>query len=281
MEEPKSLEAIIKRYDAVFCDVWGVIHNGVHAFGEALSALKKARQSGKAVILITNSPRPRQGVVLQLASLKIGADFYDDIVTSGDATRYLIKEAPKKIFHIGPDRDLSLFDGLDVELCEEFEAAAVVCTGLFDDENETPDDYVELLQRLRSRNLPFICANPDIIVHHGDKELWCAGALARAYEQLGGRTLIAGKPHRPIYDLAMKKLAENKGHVEKKRILAIGDGIMTDVKGGQQYGLDTLYISGGIHQNEYVKNGKVDPSLLIEFLDKFGSHPVATMWALK
>lgn len=281
MEEPKSLEAIIKRYDAVFCDVWGVIHNGVHAFGEALSALKKARQSGKAVILITNSPRPRQGVVLQLASLKIGADFYDDIVTSGDATRYLIKEAPKKIFHIGPERDLSLFDGLDVELCEEFEAAAVVCTGLFDDENETPDDYVELLQRLRSRNLPFICANPDIIVHHGDKELWCAGALARAYEQLGGRTLIAGKPHRPIYDLAMKKLAENKGHVEKKRILAIGDGIMTDVKGGQQYGLDTLYISGGIHQNEYVKNGKVDPSLLIEFLDKFGSHPVATMWALK
>lgn len=281
MEEPKSLEAIIKRYDAVFCDVWGVIHNGVHAFGEALSALKKARQSGKAVILITNSPRPRQGVVLQLASLKIGADFYDDIVTSGDATRYLIKEAPKKIFHIGPDRDLSLFDGLDVELCEEFEAAAVVCTGLFDDENETPDDYVELLQRLRSRNLPFICANPDIIVHHGDQELWCAGALARAYEQLGGRTLIAGKPHRPIYDLAMKKLAENKGVVEKKRILAIGDGILTDIKGGQQYGLDTLYISGGIHQNEYVKNGKVDPSLLIEFLDKFGSHPVATMWALK
>ncbi|WP_295895830.1 TIGR01459 family HAD-type hydrolase [uncultured Bartonella sp.] len=281
MEEPKSLEAVIKRYDAVFCDVWGVIHNGVHAFGEALLALKKARQSGKAVILITNSPRPRQGVVLQLASLKIGADFYDDIVTSGDATRYLIKEAPKKIFHIGPERDLSLFDGLDVELCEEFEAAAVVCTGLFDDENETPDDYVELLQRLRSRNLPFICANPDIIVHHGDKELWCAGALARAYEQLGGRTLIAGKPHRPIYDLAMKKLAENKGHVEKKRILAIGDGILTDIKGGQQYGLDTLYISGGIHQNEYVKNGKVDPSLLIEFLDKFGSHPVATMWALK
>lgn len=281
MEEPKSLEAIIERYDAVFCDVWGVIHNGVHAFGEALLALKKARQSGKAVILITNSPRPRQGVVLQLASLKIGADFYDDIVTSGDATRYLIKEAPKRIFHIGPERDLSLFDGLDVELCEEFEAAAVVCTGLFDDENETPDDYAELLQRLRSRNLPFICANPDIIVHHGDKELWCAGALARAYEQLGGRTLIAGKPHRPIYDLAMKKLAENKGHVGKKRILAIGDGIMTDVKGGQQYGLDTLYISGGIHQNEYVKNGKVDPSLLIEFLDKFGSHPVATMWALK
>lgn len=281
MEEPKSLEAIIERYDAVFCDVWGVIHNGVHAFGEALSALKKARQSGKAVILITNSPRPRQGVVLQLASLKIGADIYDDIVTSGDATRHLIKEAPKKIFHIGPDRDLSLFDGLDVELCEEFEAAAVVCTGLFDDENETPDDYVELLQRLKSRNLPFICANPDIIVHHGDKELWCAGALARAYEQLGGRTLIAGKPHRPIYDLAMKKLAENKGVVEKKRILAIGDGIMTDVKGGQQYGLDTLYISGGIHQNEYVKNGKVDPSLLIKFLDKFGSHPVATMWALK
>lgn len=281
MEEPENLEAIIDRYDAVFCDVWGVIHNGVHAFGEALSALKKVRQSGKAVVLITNSPRPCQGVVLQLASLKIGAEFYDDIVTSGDATRHLIEEAPKKIFHIGPDRDLALFDGLDVELSEEFEAAAVVCTGLFDDENETPDDYVELLQRLRSRNLPFICANPDIIVHNGDKKLWCAGALARAYEQLGGRTLIAGKPHRPIYDLAMKKLVEKKGHVEKERILAIGDGILTDIKGGQQYGVNTLYISGGIHQNEYVKNGEVDLSLLIEFLDKFGSHPFATMWTLK
>lgn len=281
MEEPVNLEAIIGRYDAVFCDVWGVIHNGVHAFSGALSALKHVKQLGKAVILITNSPRPHQGVSAQLAGFNIGPDAYDDIVTSGDATRHLIEEAPRKIFHIGPERDYPLFEGLEVELVEEFDAACVVCTGLFDDETETPDDYRELLHRLRSRNLPFICANPDIVVHHGDKELWCAGALARIYEQLGGRTLIAGKPHRPIYDLAMKKLEKKKGNVAQNRILAIGDGILTDIKGGQQYGLDTLYISGGIHQGEYTKNGVVDRQKLSQFLEKFGSHPVATMWTLQ
>ncbi len=281
MEEPESLQAIIDRYDAVLCDVWGVIHNGIHAFDKAVSALRKVRQSRKSVILLTNSPRPHQGVASQLASLKIGTDVYDDIVTSGDATRYLIMEAPKKVFHIGPERDLALFDGLDVELVEEFEATSIVCTGLFDDEHETPEDYDELLLKLRSKNLPFICANPDIIVHHGNKELWCAGALARNYEQLGGRTLIAGKPHRPIYDLAMKKLDKKNGLVGKDRILAIGDGILTDMKGGQQFGLDTLFISGGIHQNEYAKNGHVDRALLIEVLNKYGSHPIATMWALK
>lgn len=281
MEELESLDAIIGRYDAVFCDVWGVIHNGVHAFDGALSALKKVKQAGKVVILITNSPRPHQGVIAQLAGFGIGSDVYGGVVTSGDVTRYLIKEAPRKIFHIGPERDYLLFEGLDVELVEEFEAQCIVCTGLFDDETETPDDYREILQRLRSRNLPFICANPDIVVHHGDKELWCAGALARIYEQLGGRTLISGKPHRPIYDLAMKKLDEKKSQISKNRILAIGDGILTDMKGGQQYGLDTLYISGGIHQGEYAKNGVVNQKLLLEFLDKYGSHPVATMWALK
>ncbi len=281
MEEPENLQAIVDRYDAVFCDVWGVIHNGVHAFKEAVAALIKVRQSGKSVILLTNSPRPHDGVAEQLASLKIGPDVYDDIVTSGDATRHLIKEAPRKVFHIGPERDLALFDGLDVELVEEFEATSIVCTGLFDDEHEEPDDYHDLLLRLRSKNLPFICANPDITVHHGHKILWCAGALARAYEQLGGRTLIAGKPHRPIYDLAMDKLAERKGRIAKDRILAIGDGILTDMKGGQQYGLDTLYISGGIHQNEYAKDGDINRSFLTEFLNKYGSQPIATMWTLK
>lgn len=281
MEEPINLEAIVGRYDAVFCDVWGVIHNGVHAFSEAVAALKRARQLNKAVILITNSPRPHQGVSVQLAGFNIGSDVYDGIVTSGDATRYLIKEAPRKIFHIGPERDYPLFEGLEIELVEEFDAACVVCTGLFDDETETPDDYREILLRLRSRNLPFICANPDIVVRHGNKELWCAGALARIYEQLGGRTMIAGKPHRPIYDLAMKNLVGKKGQVAHNRILAIGDGILTDIKGGQQYGVDTLFILGGIHQNEYAKNGVVDPQKLSEFLDKYGSHPVATMWTLK
>ncbi|TGV97224.1 TIGR01459 family HAD-type hydrolase, partial [Mesorhizobium sp. M2D.F.Ca.ET.145.01.1.1] len=141
----------------------------------------------------------------------------------------LIAEGPRKVFHIGADRDLTLYDGLDVELVEEFEAAGVVCTGLFDDEVEKPEDYTDLLRRLRARNLPFICANPDIMVERGERIIWCAGALARDYAQLGGRTLIAGKPYAPIYEVAMKEVAEILGQpVERSQILAIGDGMMTD-----------------------------------------------------
>lgn len=276
-----NLQDIIAQYDAVFCDVWGVVHNGVAAFTPAVNALKALRQEGKTVILLTNSPRPHAAVEEQLAQLGVGHDCYDQVVTSGDATRDLIEEAPRKLFHIGPERDYSLFDGLDVELVEEFEASAVVCTGLFDDETETPDDYQDVLQRLRSRNLPFICANPDISVHRGDEEIWCAGALARLYGQLGGRTLIAGKPHQPIYDLAMKKLSEKRGTVIKQKILAIGDGILTDVKGGEQFGLDVLFISGGIHQADYSQDGIVDQAALDRFLQHYGNHPVAEMWSLQ
>ena len=154
---------------------------------------------------------------------------YDQIVTSGDVTRELIAEGPRKIFHLGPERELAIYDGLDVELVEEYEASAVVCTGLVDDEIEKPEDYAEMLQRFRSRNLPFICANPDIIVERGTRLIWCAGALARDYTQLGGRTLIAGKPHNPIYVAAMQAAEELMGKpVDKSRILAIGDGMLTE-----------------------------------------------------
>ncbi len=167
-----------------------------------------------------------------MQGLGVPADAYDRVVTSGDVTRDLIAEGPRKIFHIGCERELGLYDGLDVELVEEFEAAGIVCTGLFDDESETPDDYTELLKRLRSRNLPFICANPDIMVERGARLIWCAGALAREYGQLGGRTLIAGKPHRPIYEAALRFAEEIRGaKIDRSRILGIGDGVLTDVKG--------------------------------------------------
>lgn len=281
MKQLDNLEEIISQYDAVFCDVWGVLHNGISAFLPAVDALRNVRKQGKTVILITNSPRPHDGVKAQLAGFGIYDDVYDFVVTSGDATRNLIEEAPKKLFHIGPERDLALFDGLDVQLVEEYEATGIVCTGLFDDEHETPEDYADLLQRLRSRNLPFICANPDLIVHRGEKTLWCAGSLARAYALLGGRTFIAGKPHHPIYDLAMKKLNSLHNDTPKSRILTIGDGILTDVKGGEDYGLDVLYISGGIHNREYSTDDKVDNNLLEDFLKKSACHPFAVMWALK
>ncbi len=234
------------------------------------------------LILITNSPRPRGDVAAQLVGLGVPDETYDGMVTSGDVTRDLIAAGPRRIFHLGPDRDRSIYDGLDVESVEEFDADAVVCTGLFDDEAETPDDYSEMLRRFRSRDLPFICANPDIVVERGEALIWCAGALARDYGQLGGRTLIAGKPHRPIYDAALKLAAGVLGRpVDPSGVLAIGDGVMTDVKGAEQAGLDVLYVSAGIHAREYGETHEPDLGRLAAFLDKHGHHPVAVIPRLR
>lgn len=273
-----QLDKIIDDYDVILSDVWGVVHNGEQAFDDASAALTRARERGKAVVLITNSPRPHAGVITQMAGLGVPESAWDRVVTSGDVTRDLISAAPKKIFHIGSDRDLSLYDGTGAELTEEQEAQAIVCTGLFDDENETPDDYAELLQRLRSRDLPFICANPDIVVERGTRMIWCAGAIARAYGLLGGRTLVAGKPHTPIYELALREAQEVTGQpIDSKRVLAIGDGLLTDVKGAVNQGLDLLYVSSGIHAKEYGVHGEPDVEQLQKWLKGHGVSPVATM----
>ena len=278
----ERLDEIVGRYSAVFCDVWGVLHNGETAFSSAAAALAAARKKGIAVILITNAPRPHPGVIAQLAAIGVPTDAWDRVITSGDVTRDLIAEGPRKVFHVGPDRDHSIYDGIDVELVEEFEASSVVCTGLFDDETETPEDYADMLRRFRSRNLPFICANPDIVVERGDRLIWCAGALARDYGQLGGRTLISGKPHRPIYEAASAAAAEILGRpVPASEVLAIGDGVLTDVKGAASNGFDVLYVSAGIHARDYGDPENPDSELLGSFLAHHGHNPVAYMPRLK
>ena len=278
----ETLDDVVGGYSALFCDVWGVIHNGIDVFEGAVAALRRARETGVAVVLITNSPRRREGVIEQLISMGADPECWDRIVTSGDVTRDLISAGPRRVFHIGPDRDLSLYDGLDVEMAEEFEAQAIVCTGLVDDDVETPEDYTELLQRLRMRNLPFICANPDIVVERGDRLIWCAGALARDYAQMGGRTLIAGKPHRPIYEAAQQAASELLGRIpEKHEVLAIGDGVLTDVKGASDHGLDVLFVTAGIHAGEYGAPMEPDRTKLLAFLEKHGYGPVAVIPRLR
>lgn len=277
-----SLEEISGRYAAILCDVWGVLHNGVRYFEAAAEALAAARRRGLAVVLITNAPRPRDGVEQQLASMAVPEAAWDRIVTSGDVTRELVSAGPRRVFHLGPERDVSLYDGLDVEVVEEFEADAVVCTGLFDDEIETPDDYAEMLRRLRARNLPMVCANPDIVVERGDRLIWCAGALARDYGLLGGRTLVAGKPHAPIYAAALKAAGEVLGReVSREEALAVGDGMLTDIKGAADNGVDALYVSGGIHARDYGHADDPEPEKLQAFLEKHGFKPVATMPKLR
>jgi len=282
LEIIENLDVLAENYSAILSDVWGVVHNGVEAFTPAVDALLRMKQQGKAVILITNAPRPHEPVEEQLRSLGVPDDAYDRVVTSGDVTRELISAGPRRIFHIGPDRDMSLYDGLDVEVVEEFEAAGVVCTGLFDDRTETPEDYVDLLQRLRARNLPFICANPDIVVDRGGSLIYCAGAIAREYGQLGGRTMIAGKPHYPIYDAVLSAASEVLGReVGPRDALAIGDGVMTDVKGAVNMGIDLLFVTDGIHAAEYGEGGSPDPERVAHFLGSHGFAPVAATVRLR
>jgi len=277
-----NLAELYQNYDVLFCDIWGVLHNGVSVFKPAEQALISARDAGKTVILITNSPRTQRDVIAQLASLGVNADCYDDVVTSGDVTRTLIEEAPRRLFLIGPNYDVALFEGLDTELVEEFEADGVIVTGLNYDHDETPEDYRDQLTRLRARNLPLICANPDIEVEYGNKRHWCAGALARDYALMGGRVVVAGKPHAPIYDLATKKLDKILGHVpEKVRILAIGDGLLTDVKGAEINGFDVLYIAGGIHAVHYKTNEEADRQQMIKFFNEHHLTPTYMMMGLE
>jgi HAD superfamily hydrolase (TIGR01450 family) len=268
-----TLSEIIGRYDVVLSDVWGVLHNGVDAFPDACKALASARSAGSTVVLITNSPRPSPGVIAQLRVLGVPDDAYDRIVTSGDVTRHLIAEGPKKVFLLGPERDMPLFDGLDVEIVGAGEAEAIVCTGFFDDEKEVPEDYHDMLAAFQARDVPFICANPDLVVERGHRIIPCAGAVAAYYDQLGGKTRIAGKPHHPIYEAALQAAKETRGNFAAGRVLAIGDGMPTDVRGAIAQGLDLLYISAGIHVQEYTVNGQTDEASMSAWLTSEGAAP--------
>ncbi|MBP0438606.1 TIGR01459 family HAD-type hydrolase [Tianweitania sediminis] len=278
----ETLDQVSGRYRAIFCDVWGVLHNGVQSFRSASEALASARASGLAVVLITNAPRPFADVEAQLLGLGVLPEAYDRIVTSGDVTRELIRNGPRRLFHIGSERELTLYDGLDVELVEEFEASGICCTGLFNDTRETPEDYTEMLRRLRSRDLPMVCANPDIVVERGDDLVWCAGALARDYGLMGGRTLIAGKPHHPIYQAALAAAAEVIGReIAPSEALAIGDGMLTDVKGAADNGFDVLYVSAGVHARDYGPAHAPDLAMLGRFLEKHGADPIGVIPTLR
>ena len=246
------------RYDAVYCDLWGCLHNGKRPFPAAVAALQEFRAGGGTVVLLTNSPRPQPSVVAQLDGMGVPRDAWDEVVTSGDAAQFglLSGAVGRQIYHIGAPKDETFFTEFAPDLAEYAatqdkvhrvplqQAEGVVCTGLRDDLTETPDDYRAELLMARTNGLPMLCANPDIVVDWGDKRLWCAGALARDYEAAGGRVFYFGKPHPPIYDLARRRLAALRGG--ELSVLCIGDGIATDIQGGLGEGLDTLFVTGGI-----------------------------------
>ena len=237
------------KYPIWFCDIWGVVHDGYKPFAPTCSTLAKHRKNGGTVILVTNSPRTSKGVEQQLNEIGVSRDCYDAVVTSGDVTRTLIIEhGGGELFHLGPTRDYSIYDGLAIKRVELEQAKAVLCTGLFDERNETPADYEGLLHQIKDLDLNMICANPDKVVRKGEALIYCAGALADEFLKIGGKVLMAGKPFTPIYDLAVNKAEKLRGvPVLKSQILAIGDGPETDIKGAADYGLPCVLITGGIN----------------------------------
>ncbi|ADZ71858.1 TIGR01459 family HAD-type hydrolase [Polymorphum gilvum] len=260
-----GLGALAPDYSGILCDVWGVLHNGVTAFPDAHGALQRFREeAGGAVILITNAPRPAAPIHDQLAGFGVTRAAYDDVVTSGDVTRHLlIENLDRKVVHMGPERDMPLYEGLDIALTGDDAAELISCTGLIDDERETPDDYRDRLTRLAARGLPMICANPDIVVERGERLIWCAGALARLYEDLGGTVTILGKPHKPIYSAALARLQDIQGAAfDRNRVLAIGDGLPTDIRGAVSQDLDVLFITAGIHAADFGPSEAPDEALI-------------------
>lgn len=258
---PTGLSALADRYDVLLCDVWGVIHNGVESFPEACQALVNWREQRGPVILISNSPRPSEAVIEQLDRLGVPRAAWSAFVTSGDATRVLLRErAPGPAWIVGPERDFTLYEGLGLETAGPEAAAFVAVSGMVDDENEAPDDYRDRLAIAAERGLTLICANPDRVVQRGTRLIYCGGALADLYESLGGDVLMAGKPYAPIYDLALAEAQTLLGKpVDRARVLCVGDGVITDVKGADDQKLACLFIAKGIHGEAALgADGKLD-----------------------
>jgi HAD superfamily hydrolase (TIGR01459 family) len=258
-------------------DIWGVMHNGVEPFVPACEACRTFRDGGGLVMLVSNSPRPREGVAAQLDRIGVPRTAYDAIISSGDVARTLIEAyAGRSVLHLGPERDLPIFAGIDVRRVGAEQADAVVCTGLYDDERETPDDYAQTLTACAARGLPMICANPDLTVERGGRIIYCAGAIAQAYERLGGAVTYAGKPYLPIYDLAFAMLERmRRGSSDRSRLLAIGDGVRTDLAGAAAAGVRSLFVASGVHVA-----GRLDDTALEALFPPGAPRPVAAMTRL-
>jgi len=262
---------------AWICDIWGVIHNGVTVYPRAVDACLAFRRAGGRIILVSNAPRPSAGVVAQLDTLGVPRAGYDAVLTSGDVARDMLRSwAGLPTWHIGPERDLGLFEGHDIPLVGAATAQRILCSGLFDDTTETPETYRAMLTLLAERSVPMLCANPDIKVDRGGKIIYCGGAVAGLYAELGGAVTYAGKPHPAIYTVARRMIAEAAGHdVPLAATWAIGDGILTDIPGGIAAGMATVYVASAIHHD-----GALSPEVLATLFPDAAGRPTFAMDAL-
>lgn len=285
-----ALSEISDRYEAMFVDLWGCVHDGLRAIPSAVAALQAYRQRGGIVVLVTNSPKPRKGVAEQLAQFGVPEDAWDTIATSGDSARAAMFRGAvgQKVWFMGEwQRDAGFFeplkvieDPVEIELVDLEDAEGIVCCGPFDPMAAPEDNQPQFLYA-KQKGLRLLCANPDIVVDRGETREWCAGALARLYSEMGGESLFFGKPHPPIYDLARRRLAALNSDIRDGSILAVGDGVATDIRGAMGEDIDSLFISGGLARAETNTTDQPDPDSLKAYLQKEFSSPTYTIGQLR
>lgn len=280
------------QYGLALVDLWGCVHNGKEIFPEAEAALLRFREEGGHVVLVTNAPRPRDAILTRLNEMGLSQDAYDGIATSGDAAQeaMLLGAAGHRVWHLGPAKDEAFFTDLPdwagqqkpIERVGFEDAEGIVCTGLFDEFTEEPDAYRGRFLSAKTRGLKLLCANPDIVVDYGEQRLYCAGALAQLYDEMGGESLYFGKPHPPIYDLARRIAAERGVTARAESTICIGDGINTDILGGMAEGIDTLFITGGLSASEFGADPEhPDPVMLEEWLASQKAMPTHAIGRLR
>ena len=277
-----SCADLLSRYDVVFCDIWGVMHDGHKAYQGANAAMQRFRQDGGTVILVSNAPVPAERVAEMLRYVGVVDDAWDWIVASGDiALRHIAERGYAKLYAIGPrDRDDALFSRLPEIIDDVTRVDAIVCSGLDNDQVETAESYRAVLETARSHNIPFVCANPDLVVDVGGTSYLCAGVIGSLYETLGGDVYWAGKPHRSAFDTAMDRAKSIRGEdVPLSRTLVIGDALRTDMRGAKTMGTDALFVAGGIHREDTMKNAKICPAKLESFLSSEESFPLVAAMA--
>lgn len=279
-----SLAEIAETYDVLYCDLWGCVHNGKALYAPAVAALQAFRRKGGAVVLMTNAPRTHHAVARRLAQMGLPDDAWDVIAASGDATQEALLQGAigRRVWHLGPDKDEDLFTEIPgwlagapaIERVPLDQAEGILCTGPFDEIRETPDEYRGRFLLAKTRGLTMLCANPDLVVDVGEQRIYCAGALAQLYEEMGGTVQSFGKPHPPIYDLARRRLAERGMQADTDRILAIGDGVRTDLAGARGEGIDALFVTGGLEAHRFGADpSRPDPAALQDWLRAEGLDP--------
>jgi HAD superfamily hydrolase (TIGR01459 family) len=250
-----GLKEVYNNYDAFFIDLWGVVHNGIQLYPKAIKVLENLDKLKKRFVLMSNAPRPSKNVAKFLLKLKMDKIFTNRIFTSGQAAlkSLMSNQYGNYFFHIGPKRDSSLFEGFEKNSKNLIEADFILCTGFLDEHEDSLDYYKKLLKT--HINLKMICTNPDLIVHRGSKQEYCAGKLAEIFQEMGGEVIYFGKPYPEIYKFCIKK---------NEKVLVIGDNIKTDIKGANNMNYDSLFITSGIHKKEFMNLSLKDYDKILE-----------------